>query len=43
MDIRFSKDHHYRLIDESKIETDLTVIYKGQDLELSRTVCVKSI
>ncbi|MFY9285926.1 MAG: serine/threonine protein kinase [Tissierellaceae bacterium] len=43
MDIRFSKDHHYRLIDESKIETDLSVIYKGQDLELSRTVCVKSI
>ena len=43
MEIIYTKEHRYRCIEESKIETDCSAIYKAQDLELNRNVCIKSL
>lgn len=43
MEIIYTKEHHYRCIEESKIETDCSAIYKAQDLELNRNVCIKCL
>lgn len=39
----YTKEHHYRCIEETKIETDCSVIYKAQDLELNRNACIKCL
>lgn len=43
MEVKYKKDHSYRLIEESKIETNGSTIYRAQDLELGRDVCVKIV
>lgn len=43
MEIAYTKEHRYRFIEDSKIETDNSVIYRAQDLELNRNVCIKII
>ena len=43
MEIAFNEFFKYRMIDDDKIETGNSTIYKAQDLEFNRTVCVKSI
>jgi serine/threonine protein kinase len=43
MELAFDQSMRYRLIDESKIETGNSTIYKAQDLSLNRTVCIKKI
>lgn len=37
------KEHRYRPMEDTKIETNLSMIYKAQDLELNRNVCIKSV
>ena len=43
MDLRFKKDYTYKLIEETKIETECGALYQAQDLEFNRTVAVKMI
>ena len=43
MELNFEKKVRYRTVDESKIETGNSIVYKAQDLEFNRTVCIKSI
>lgn len=43
MQLRYIKEHNYRAIVDTKIETNFSMIYKAQDLELNRDVCIKSV
>lgn len=43
MELRYVKEHRYRLVKDTKIETNFSMIYKAQDLELNRDVCIKSV
>lgn len=41
--LEFERSHRYNLIEESRIETECGFICQAQDLELFRTVAVKSV
>lgn len=43
MELKFTKEHRYNLIDESRIETGCGALYQAQDLEFGRTVAVKCV
>ena len=43
MVLEINRKHSYNLIEETKIETECGALYQAQDLDLYRTVAVKSI
>ena len=43
MELIFDKQHRYRLSDDNKIGTNNSTIYKAQDLDYNRTVCIKVV
>lgn len=43
MEISFSKEHRYRCITDTKIETGCSTICQAQDLDLNRDVCIKMV
>jgi len=42
-EISFTIEHKYRVYPDSVINTDNSVIYKAQDIQLQRDVCIKEI
>lgn len=43
MELKFSKELHYNLLEDGRIDTGCGALYRAQDLEFGRTVAVKCI